>query len=237
MLRPRSGLGQWVVREEYTLEPSTPIVEYTDSYGNLCQRLMTPEGVFRVYTTACVETADAIDVEPDAPYLPVQNLPDTVLQFLLPSRYCEADRLGDLASEIVGDSAPGYGQVEAIRHWIHTNVTYEYGTSDASTSAIDIAKNHVGVCRILLILGLLSVAASAFQRGWWSAIFTSLTQWIYTPGLKFTWAIAALLQRVAGLPLMLPNQNHVVIGLRSPMDAMPLMLPWRPSLDHSRSTK
>ena len=154
MLRPRSGAGQWVVREEYTLEPSTPIVEYTDSYGNLCQRLMTPEGVFRVYTTACVETADAIDVEPDAPYLPVQNVPDTVLQFLLPSRYCEVDRLGDLASEIVGDSTPGYGQVEAIRHWIHTNVTYEYGTSDASTSAIDIAKNHVGVCRDFAHLGI-----------------------------------------------------------------------------------
>lgn len=154
MLRPRSGLGQWVVREEYRLEPGTPIVEYTDSYGNLCQRLVTPQGAFRVYTTACVETADAIDIEPDAPYLPVQNLPDNVLQFLLPSRYCQSDRLGELASQIVGDNPPGYAQVEAMRHWIQTNVAYQYGTSDASTSAVDTAKTRIGVCRDFAHLGI-----------------------------------------------------------------------------------
>ena len=154
MLRPRSGVGQWVVREEYILEPATPVVEYTDSYGNLCQRLVTPQGDFRVYTAACVETADAIDVEAAAPYVPVQDLPEAVLQFLLPSRYCEADRLGALASEIVGDRTPGYEQVEAIRHWIQTHVTYQYGTSDASTSAVDTAEKKVGVCRDFAHLGI-----------------------------------------------------------------------------------
>ncbi|MBC7970976.1 MAG: transglutaminase family protein [Verrucomicrobia bacterium] len=154
MLRPCSGAGQWVVREEYALDPSTPVTEYTDSYGNLCQRLVTPQGAFRVYTTACVETADTIDVEPDAPYVPVQNLPADVLQFLLPSRYCEADRLGELASEIVGDSTPGYAQVESIRCWIQTHVKYQYGTSDASTSAVDTAKTRLGVCRDFAHLGI-----------------------------------------------------------------------------------
>ena len=154
MLRPRSGAGQWVLREEYILEPVTPVVEYTDSYGNLCQRLVTPQGRFRVYTAASVETADTIDVEPDAPYVPVQDLPEDVLQFLLPSRYCEADRLGALASQIVGDRTPGYPQVEAIRHWIQTNVTYQYNTSDASTSATDTAEKKIGVCRDFAHLGI-----------------------------------------------------------------------------------
>ena len=154
MLRPRSGAGQWVVREEYALEPSAPVVEYTDSYGNLCQRLVTPKGAFRVRTTACVETADTIDLEPEAPYVPVQHLPENVLQFLLPSRYCEADRLGELANEIVGDHTPGYAQVEAIRHWIQTQVKYQYGTSDASTSAVDTATTRIGVCRDFAHLGI-----------------------------------------------------------------------------------
>lgn len=154
MLRPRSGAGQWVLREEYTLEPVTPVVEYTDSYGNLCQRLVAPQGHFRVYTTASVETADTIDVEPTAPYVPVQDLPETVLQFLLPSRYCEADRLGVLANHIVGDQAPGYEQVETIRRWIQTNVSYQYGTSDVSTSAVDIADKKMGVCRDFAHLGI-----------------------------------------------------------------------------------
>ncbi|MBF2003751.1 MAG: transglutaminase family protein [Synechococcales cyanobacterium C42_A2020_086] len=154
MLRPRSGYGQWVVREEYLLEPSVPVVEYTDGYGNLCQRLVVPPGDFRVRTAASVETADAIDVAPGAPYVPVQELPETVLQFLLPSRYCPADQMGNQALDIVGDAAPGYDQVEAIRGWIQSHVTYRYGTSDASTWALDTLKQRVGVCRDFAHLGI-----------------------------------------------------------------------------------
>jgi transglutaminase-like putative cysteine protease len=154
MLRPRSGLGQWVVREEYLLEPTVPVIEYTDGYGNLCQRLVTPEGAFRVRTAACIETADQIDVEPSAPFVPAQNLPENVIQFLLPSRYCQSDRLGDLAAEIVAEALPGYEQVEAIRAWIQANVAYQYGTSDASTSAVDTAQQRVGVCRDFAHLGI-----------------------------------------------------------------------------------
>lgn len=154
MLRPRSGLGQWVTGEEYRLQPYVPVVEYTDSYGNLCQRLVVPEGPFQVYTMASVETADTIDVQPGAPFVPVQDLPDSVLQFLLPSRYCQSDRLGDLATEVVADAAPGYDQAEAIRSWIHANLEYRYGTSDASTSAVETAEHRVGVCRDFAHLGI-----------------------------------------------------------------------------------
>jgi transglutaminase-like putative cysteine protease len=154
MLRPRSGSGQWVTKEEYLLTPSIPVVEYTDSYGNLCQRLVIPPGKFQVRTTAVVETADSIDVQPGAAYVLVQNIPDDVLQFLLPSRYCPADRMADLALEIVGNQAPGYDQVEAIRHWINTQIKYEYGTSDASTWALDTAEKRVGVCRDFAHLGI-----------------------------------------------------------------------------------
>jgi transglutaminase-like putative cysteine protease len=154
MLRPRSGMGQWVLREEYLLEPSVPVVEYTDGYGNLCQRLVTPQGSFRIQTTASVETADAIDVQSGAPFVPIQELPDGVLQFLLPSRYCQSDRLGELATKIAADHTPGYDQVEAIRCWIQSNTEYRYGTSDASTSAVDTVETHTGVCRDFAHLGI-----------------------------------------------------------------------------------
>lgn len=154
MLRPRSGDGQWVIREEYLLDPSVPVTEYTDSYGNLCQRLVVSPGAFQVKTSAIVETADQIDTNPGAVYLPVQNLPEGVLQFLLPSRYCPADRMGDLAFEIVGDRAPGYDQVEAIRDWIHTHIQYAYGTSNASTWALETVEKRTGVCRDFAHLGI-----------------------------------------------------------------------------------
>jgi transglutaminase-like putative cysteine protease len=154
MLRPRSGYGQWVTQEQYSLSQSVPVIEYVDSYGNLCQRLTAPVGNFIVTASATVETADTIDVQPGAPFTPVEQLPDNTLQFLLPSRYCESDLLGDLASKIVTDSASGYDQVEAIRNWIYSNVEYRYGVSNASTSAQDTASERTGVCRDFAHLGL-----------------------------------------------------------------------------------
>lgn len=154
MLRPRSGAGQWVVRETYHLDPAVPIVEYTDGYGNLCQRLITPSGSFAIQTSATVETADQIDVAVGSPYIPVEHLPDNVLQFLLPSRYCQSDQVYDLACEITAGTAPGYDQVEAIRRWIQTNIVYQYGTSTPSTSAVETAKHRTGVCRDFSHLGI-----------------------------------------------------------------------------------
>ena len=156
MLRPCSGIGQWVTRVDYALEPRVPVVEYTDDFGNLCQRLIAPVGRFDIRTNAVVETAEGIDVSAGAPFVPAQDLPDDVLRFLLPSRYAQSDQpaVSKLAFEIVDGIAPGYDQAEAIRAWIHSNVEYRYGTSNASTSALDTAKAHVGVCRDFVHLGM-----------------------------------------------------------------------------------
>ncbi len=154
MLRPRSGLGQWVIREEYWFEPTVPVVEYVDSYGNLCQRLITPQGLFQVDTNAIVETSDTIDIQSGAAFVPVQEIPDYALQFLLPSRYCQSDLLGDLANEVVVGIASAYDQVEAIRDWIHTHIEYRYEMSNTSTSAIETVEMRVGVCRDFVHLGI-----------------------------------------------------------------------------------
>jgi transglutaminase-like putative cysteine protease len=156
MLRPRSGLGQWILREEYIIEPSVPVIEYTDSYGNLCQRMVIPEGRLHLQVNVCAETSDVIDLQWDATFIPVENLPDSVLQFLLSSRYCPSDQMSisALANQIASGITPGYGQVQAIRNWIQSNIEYRYGTSDASTSAMETVDNRVGVCRDFAHLGI-----------------------------------------------------------------------------------
>ncbi|MBR8831575.1 MAG: hypothetical protein N5P05_003061 [Chroococcopsis gigantea SAG 12.99] len=154
MLRPRSGSGQWIIREEYLINPRLSVSEYTDNYGNLCQRLSVPPGDLTIKTTLDVDTADQIDVQPGAPLVTVEKLPENVLKYLLPSRYCQSDLLGKLSLEIIGDNTPGYDQVEAIRHWINSNIEYAYGTSDASTSAVDTARERIGVCRDFAHLGI-----------------------------------------------------------------------------------
>jgi transglutaminase-like putative cysteine protease len=154
MLRPRSGNGQWIFAESYDFSQQVEISEYVDNNGNLCQRLIAPVGRFVITANAKAVAAEIIDVEPGAPLTLVQDLPDYALQFLLPSRYCQADFLGDLALQIVGEAKPGYDQVEALRLWIHKNIQYQYGTSNASTSAIDTVETKQGVCRDFAHLGI-----------------------------------------------------------------------------------
>ncbi len=154
MLKPRSGYGQWVTSEEYALDPEIQMIEYTDGFGNLCQRATIPPGPFSITANCVVDSPDDIDVDPAAEFVPVALIPDPLLQFLLPSRYCQADFLGNLAGSITNHVPPGYQQVEAIRAWIRREVRYAYGTSNASTSALETANQKVGVCRDLAHLGI-----------------------------------------------------------------------------------
>jgi transglutaminase-like putative cysteine protease len=155
MLRPRSGYGQWVAQELYTFKPpAVPPVEYVDSYGNLCQRLIAPMGEFQIHAVVGVDVAADMDVNMDAHFVPIQELPDSTLQFLLPSRYCESDRLGNFAQRFLGNGLSAYQQVETIRSWIHQNLEYHYGVSNASTSARDTLTHMSGVCRDFAHLGM-----------------------------------------------------------------------------------
>lgn len=154
MLRLRSGAQQWVASEEYRLKPSVPVFEFTDNYGNLCQRLVAPPGDFAVSTAADVMTADQVDQLPGAPFVDIANLPDVVLSFLLPSRYCESDRFGQMATEIAAGVQLGYDQVKAIETWLRTTIEYKPGSSDIPVSAIEVNSRQWGVCRDLSHLGI-----------------------------------------------------------------------------------
>lgn len=154
MMRPRSGAQQWIAREEYRLEPSVPVFEFTDNYGNLCQRLIAPTGVFKVRTSAEVMTSDDTDQAFGVPFVEIQNLPNDVLSYLLPSRYCESDRFHDMASEITAGERLGYNQVAAISTWLRNTISYRPGSSVVPISAAEVNSKQIGVCRDLAHLGI-----------------------------------------------------------------------------------
>lgn len=154
MLRPRRDAQQRVVREEYEHVPSVPVFEFTDCYGNLSQRLVAPPGAFAVRTAAEVMTADHVDQAPGAPFVEVQNLPDAVLGYLLPSRYCESDRFHQMAISITAGKHLGYDQVAAIKAWLRTTIRYDPSTSDIPLSAVEVNTRQWGVCRDLSHLGI-----------------------------------------------------------------------------------
>jgi transglutaminase-like putative cysteine protease len=154
MLRPRSGLQQWIESEEYILYPSVQPFEFTDDYGNLCQRLIAPPGDFSVETSARLMTVDHLDEAPGGHFVEVQNLPDAVLKYLLPSRFCESDCFGDMAREITSDALPGYDQVAQIERWLCETFEYAPGSSFTSLSAIEVNQQSTGVCRDFSHLGV-----------------------------------------------------------------------------------
>ena len=154
MLRPRSGAQQWVAKEEYRHTPYVPITEFTDSYNNLCQRLIAPEGIFSIYTQSEVMTSDYSDSSPNAPFVDIAQLPESILIYLLPSRYCESDKLLGLAANITQGYLMGYDQVAAIERWIRSNIKYELMGSETQLSALEVSKKNTGVCRDFSHLGI-----------------------------------------------------------------------------------
>jgi len=154
MLRPRSGLTQWIVQQRYDLQPWAPVTEFVDSYGNLCQRLVVPPGHTRISVEVTMHVEDHIAVALDAPYTPITELPADVLQYLLQSRYCPSDKMLGQALAVVGTAERGYAQVEAIRAWVHDNIAYRYGVSTASTDALDTLAHGAGVCRDFAHVGM-----------------------------------------------------------------------------------
>ncbi len=149
MLRPFRGIQQWINCESFTISPAIPMVESTDSFGNSYQRLLAPMGDFFINTSAEVMVTDHVDIAPGAYFIEIQHLPNGTLPYLLPSRYCESDRFGDLARKITVDAFPGYDQVSTITDWVHNSIQYLPGTSDFPLSAVEIHQLGHGVCRDL----------------------------------------------------------------------------------------
>lgn len=154
MLRPRSGAQQWIAAEEYILCPSVSAFEFTDDYGNLCQRLVSPPGNFTIYTSATIMTSDDVATNPGGAFVEVEHLPDSVLKYLLPSRYCESDRFGDMASEITANQLLGYDQVAEIEQWLIRNIKFVPGSSVLPLSAMEVNQKQIGVCRDMAHLGV-----------------------------------------------------------------------------------
>jgi transglutaminase-like putative cysteine protease len=154
MLRPRSGWQQWIGREEYFLSPSVPVFEYTDTFGNLCQRLVAPAGPFSIHASADIECPTFADVGPGAPFVEVQWLPENVLPFLLPSRYCESDCFYEMASELTAGCLPGWNQVRAIVDYIVRTIRYTPGSGTDLRSAREVNTCSDAVCRDMAHLGI-----------------------------------------------------------------------------------
>jgi transglutaminase-like putative cysteine protease len=147
-VEPRAEPRQRVVHQVMSFEPDGQSTAYDDSYGNRCTRLALQPGPFRLRYDATFEVPRLPDdTDPEAPEVPVADLPDDVLAFLMPSRFCLSDVLFDEAMERFGDLAPGWRRVQSIVESVHGHLAFGYGTSSPTYTAADAFEAGKGVCR------------------------------------------------------------------------------------------
>ena len=84
---------------------------------------------------------------PDLVEMPVARLPHEVLNFVMPSRFCQPDELGHEAWQHFGDLPPGSSRVQAIVDYVHAHLEYVPGASNPWTTAADAHRAGQGVCR------------------------------------------------------------------------------------------
>ncbi len=134
--------------DELHTEPEVPVTSYYDKFGNRCFRFVAPQGTFRMRNATLIEDSGALDpVAPDAREVPVGDVPDDALLYLLSSRYCEVDRLLNVAMDLFGGVAPGWGRVQAICDWVNAKVMFGYHHARPTRTALDVFTERVGVCR------------------------------------------------------------------------------------------
>jgi transglutaminase-like putative cysteine protease len=138
---------QTLVEEDLRLEPPMAYRSYVhQASGNRFLRVSAPAGALRLHYSAIVDRR--VDV-PDlnAAQVPVHAIPDELMHFLLPTRYCESDRLGPVAQQIFAGVPTGHARVQAICDWVHAHVAYRIGSTVATTTAVDVFVQRSGVCR------------------------------------------------------------------------------------------
>ena len=124
-----------------------PQVHTDVATGNRYMRVKAEAGGLRLRYSATVEVRHHRAVPDGIHEVPVSQLPTGALIYLYPSRYCQSDRLYDMARQTFGHLLPGYARVQAICDWVRAHVKFQSATSTASTSALDTLRDKVGVCR------------------------------------------------------------------------------------------
>lgn len=180
--------------DHVVIMPSVPISGYRDGFGNWCSRILAPAGAMRISTDTIIGDTGLPDrIAPDATQIPVHELPEEAIVFLLPSRYCDSDRLLDVAWTHFAQTQPGWGRVQAICDFVHTRIVFNYQHARPTRTASEAYEEQRGVCRDYAHLAIAFCRAlnipARYCTGYLSDIGTPLP---YPPGDFAAWFEAYL---------------------------------------------
>jgi len=133
-----------VAREQVRFDPS----------GHDLVRVHVEQGLVTISYRAIVDVRPHVPDDVPRSEVSFIDLPGDVLGFLNPSRYCQSDLLERFAQQTFGGLDPGFDRVTGICNWIWDHLSYVPGSTDASSSAVDVLVGAAGVCRDYAHLGI-----------------------------------------------------------------------------------
>jgi transglutaminase-like putative cysteine protease len=139
---------QTIVTESMIIsQPVASTIYYDPILHHRLLRLRANPGLLKIAYQADVVIRHHVGEPGKIGEMPIANLPTEVLPYLYPSRYCESDKLQQLANQTFGHLPSGYQRVEGIRKWVQERTRFASGSSEFTTSAIDTYQQQTGVCR------------------------------------------------------------------------------------------
>ncbi len=128
-------------------QPVSSSIHFDPVLHNRLLRLRAEPGILTVNYQAEVDINHRIDAPECIGEVPIAGLPVNVLPYLYPSRYCESDKLQQVANQQFGNLPTGYTRVDAIRRWVNERTRFASGSTNFNTSAVDTFHQQAGVCR------------------------------------------------------------------------------------------
>jgi transglutaminase-like putative cysteine protease len=144
-----------VVPDLLNTDPYVPSSRYRDGFGNWCTRLVAPAGRIKIASSGVIRDSGKPDeIASLACQDDVADLPEETLLFLLGSRYCETDRLSQIAWDLFGQCPPGWQRVQAICDFVHGHIRFGYEYARPTKTAWETFNERTGVCRDFAHLAL-----------------------------------------------------------------------------------
>jgi hypothetical protein len=131
-----SRIADLLTWDRMRLDPPIPANTYHDGFGNFCHVIRAPAGRLTMSTDFLVQDSGEPDeVAPEAMQYSLDTLPVDVLVYLLGSRYCETDRLSNIAWS-------RFGNVPRDGPWFRRSATTSTIASRSVTSMRAQPKPH-----------------------------------------------------------------------------------------------
>jgi transglutaminase-like putative cysteine protease len=134
--------------QQMTISPDVIYRQGRDAFGNVWTRLIAPAGLLEIRSEFLIRDGGLPDeVAPGARQWEVDELPDEILPFLYGSRYCDTQKLINLAWSRFGSTQGGWARVQAICDYVHERLQFGYHHARGDRTASEGHEERIGVCR------------------------------------------------------------------------------------------